>query len=242
MNSIGCLRLSSHANTSEPAKRESSSTVFSYKEGRLKGPAVKPKRIGVNRNRNYRQNPSRNIITNIGNQLITYLSNPTKSQEILKIARPRISDEECYGFYEYMRLIKKQTDYYLNAEKMLSFWYPEHSNEDCKMYHKILRTISLYFLTHILPTCILTSTKMKKETKWHHLRVRKQLIRILTRIEDDSFSSPSTFWFFVRLPSSIVSNILCYRYLSFCTYCSLINLGLSFWEYILCNRFYINAS
>lgn len=131
--------------------------------------------------RSYRQNPSRNIVTNIGNQLITYLCSPGKSEARIRQIRPNYTRQDVDGFYAFTRKVKKETDYYLNMHKMQAFWYPENQSENYEDYQKLLRILSGYFMAELLPPCILTSTKMKKETKLHHMRVRKQLISLLCR-------------------------------------------------------------
>jgi hypothetical protein len=165
----------------DEGKSYRSSTVLSMEKTLKLRTIGRPKKIDGSRSRNYRQNPSRNIITNIGNQLLTYLSNPTKSRTQLKLTFPHFREEEFEEFYGYMRNVKKQTDYYLNAKKMNDFWYPEHPNAHQELNYQCVRLLSHQFLNDVLPTCILTSTKMKKETKWHHLRIRRELLGILKR-------------------------------------------------------------
>jgi hypothetical protein len=131
--------------------------------------------------RSYRQNPSRNIVTNIGNQLITYLCSPGKSEARIRQLRPHYTRQDVDAFYTFTRKVKKETDYYLNMQKMQSFWYPEKSDSTPEDFQKLLRILSAYFMAELLPPCILTSTKMKRETKLHHMRVRKQLLSLLCR-------------------------------------------------------------
>lgn len=146
-----------------------------------KKPLGRPPKENSHSFRYYKQNPSRNIITNIGNQLLTFLCTPSKSEIKLRELRPDYEQHQIDEFFMFCRRVKKETDYYLNMQKMQALWYPQNLEDEFEDFQKILRTLSSYFLVELLPPCIITSTKMKKETKYHHIRVRKQLISLLRR-------------------------------------------------------------
>lgn len=58
------------------------------------------------------------MITNIGNQLLAYASNRSKSAVIIKQSAPHWVDDDVDRFYEFMLNLRKSTDYYLNITKM----------------------------------------------------------------------------------------------------------------------------
>jgi hypothetical protein len=53
------------------------------------------------------QNPKRNIITNIGNQLITFVSSKRKSEKILRKLFPSLTNQLIDSYYNFAARIKQ---------------------------------------------------------------------------------------------------------------------------------------
>lgn len=167
--------------SSEKAEKEDSSILESAPRPQKRKNVRKPERENYQHLRYYKQNPSRNIITNIGNQLLTYISTPGKSEATLRQIRPQYERQDLDAFYLFTKKLKKDSDYYLNLHKMQALWYPVELELEFQDFQRAVRTLSSCFLSELLPPCIITSTKMKRETKYHHMKVRMQLINLLRR-------------------------------------------------------------
>lgn len=113
-------------------------------------------------------------MTNIGNQMITYLSSPRKSGRILSKAAQEISPVEKHNFYIYTKKLRQKTDYYLNLERIKDIW--RGSNRSDPKLDRWIRILSAYFLRWMIPLSILTSKKMSKNSRMLHSRARKLLL------------------------------------------------------------------
>lgn len=148
----------------------------------------------------YKQNESRNILTNIGNQLITFLCSPKKSGKILGQTLPKPTAQETQDFYEYTGRIRHQTDYYLNIHKIKNFWRgSEHSDPK---FDRWIRILSAYFLRWVVPLSILTSKKMSTNSRILHSRARKYLLSEIRSLDWSCFYSE----FIVRILSNLSSS------------------------------------
>ena len=127
------------------------------------------------------QNPKRNIITNIGNQLITFVSSRRKSLKTLKRLFPALSSEEIDNYYDFAVRVKQESEYYLNLDKIRKVWYCRSDTPNNETQRRLMRQLSYHHLTHILPISILSSRKMKSESKVLHLKAKRVLVQQLRR-------------------------------------------------------------
>lgn len=125
------------------------------------------------------QNPKRNIITNIGNQLITFVSSRRKSESTLKRLFPSLTPEEVSNYYNFAVRIKQESEYYLNLEKIRKIWYCRHDTPNNSCQRKLMRQLSYHHLNFILPVSILSSRKMKSDSKMLHLKAKRVLVQQL---------------------------------------------------------------
>ena len=75
--------------------------------------------------RNSKQDPRRNIVTNIGNQLLTFVTNKARCLRALRLLPEGSANCDLAGFFAYSRRLRSRSGYYLNYAKMKSIWYPK---------------------------------------------------------------------------------------------------------------------
>lgn len=72
-----------------------------------------------------KQDPQRNIVTNIGNQLLTFTTNKARCFRALETLSTGSDKKDLSGFFAYSRRLRGRVGYYLNFSKMRTIWYPK---------------------------------------------------------------------------------------------------------------------
>lgn len=119
--------------------------------------------------------PERSALTNIGNQLLTYLYIQKKNNRVIRRLFPDITDDELLSYYEFARKLKECMYGYFNQEKLKKLWHSEPSSEKDRLSYEIVRKLSFYYLEHLLVLAIMTSKKMPVSVKPLHLHIRRKM-------------------------------------------------------------------
>lgn len=122
------------------------------------------------------QNPKRNIITNIGNQLITFISSRRKSEKVLRKIYPDWTAAEVAEYYGFAGRVKQDSEYYLNIDKIRKIWHNKSEGAVLAKRRRALRKLSFFHLNAILPGSILSSRKMRTDSKLLHLKARRVMM------------------------------------------------------------------
>jgi hypothetical protein len=124
------------------------------------------------------EKPERNALTNMSNQLLTFLYTRRRSGQVLLRLFPNINVEEIDDYYLFVGQLKQSLYGYISEEKMLGLWHPDH--EEQPFNYSVLRALSHYYLRERLIGAILTSKRMPKGSKTVHLKVRRKMLRLLS--------------------------------------------------------------
>lgn len=108
-----------------------------------------------------KQNPRRNTVTNIGNQLLTFSSNKSKCLRALPALKEGYSAKEVDRFFEYIGNVRSSIGYYLNYPKMKKLWFPKSGGSSQKNSQKMFRIVSHFYLSNFSRLIVLNSTKMQ---------------------------------------------------------------------------------
>jgi hypothetical protein len=119
--------------------------------------------------------PERSALTNIGNQLLTYLYIQKKNHRVIRRLFPHITEEQLCSYYEFARKLKECMYGYFNQEKLKKLWHSEPPNGKDRFNYEIVRKLSYYYLEHLLVLAIMTSKKMPAGVKPLHLNIRRKM-------------------------------------------------------------------
>lgn len=114
-------------------------------------------------------------MTNIGNQLLTYLYIQKKNHRVIRKLFPSITEEELCHYYEFARKLKECMYGYFNQKKLKKLWHSQPANEKDRFNYEIVRKLSFYYLEHLLVLAIMTSKKMPASVKPLHLGIRRKM-------------------------------------------------------------------
>lgn len=129
--------------------------------------------------RKYKQNPRRNIVTNIGNQLLTFASNRAKCVKTLEAFGAPVDQKQMEGFCSYVRRVRSKIGYYLNNAKLKSIWYSKETAPSTRAHQKLFRSVSYCYLNNIFRLVVLNSEKMQEKSKQFHMKAIRKLTRDL---------------------------------------------------------------
>ena len=123
----------------------------------------------------------RNVITNIGNQLLTFLCMRRRSQMILSRIAPELKEEDQLAqYYSFTRMLKKSMHSYVSFGKLEDIWRTDFEGNEEMIFREVIRRLSSYYLREILPLAVMTSKKMNAQYRTQYLQLRRDL---LTRLK-----------------------------------------------------------
>lgn len=100
------------------------------------------------------------MITNIGNQLLTFLRMRRKNQVVLSRIAPDLAEEQLIRYYSFAQKTKNSMHSYVSFDKLAGIWHDALGNEEGLFFQAIIRRLSHYYLREMLVLAILTSKKM----------------------------------------------------------------------------------
>lgn len=87
-------------------------------------PRRNPSRVVKAPKKKLRMKPERNALTNIGNQILTFIYLRKKNQEFIKASFPDLSADELRVYYAFAKEIKQSMYGYINYDKLTLLWHP----------------------------------------------------------------------------------------------------------------------
>jgi hypothetical protein len=118
------------------------------------------------------------VVPNIIRLILSFIQKRGKSSRIVD----RIIDRSSIGpgwsagrFYLYQAMIRGKMDNYVNGETLgqLAKTHPEEERlyplEEQLFYNRVTRTLIDYFLREEIAVCVLTSKRMDRAKRSHHL-------------------------------------------------------------------------
>lgn len=72
---------------------------------------------------NNSQNCRRNVITNLGNQLLAFIGSKFKLSMLLLKVSEEVSESSVNSLMAYIKKVKKEVKTYLNLDKMKEYWF-----------------------------------------------------------------------------------------------------------------------
>lgn len=126
----------------------------------------------------------RNITSNVGNQLMRFLTNRYYSERIIDRLIPGCSPEwkNCY-FREIARLKSRFGNYY-NDQKLLELWFKRRDQHLPDTFLQVRRIVSQQFLSSEMPRMVLTSKRISKKLRIEHIKKCRQVLRLLRKHKD----------------------------------------------------------
>lgn len=115
----------------------------------------------VSRKTSKTQNPYRNTCTNLGNQVLGFVSAEKKSCGLLLRLFPELDEVGITRYYEYARKIRRTINGYMNFEKMSRVWNATPKAQDLRL-HSMFLQMSHYYMVELSLPSLLTSKKLKK--------------------------------------------------------------------------------
>ncbi|KRX07715.1 hypothetical protein PPERSA_05778 [Pseudocohnilembus persalinus] len=126
-------------------------------------------------------NPKRNTLKNLGNQIIAYLCSKNDKERLDKIMKiSGIQDpDEIQKFKSYCLGKKNKI---LKINDMKNIWVEVHDNILLNKFHKAIRIASRFYLIQETVNKVLTSQKLKG--KLTHLEIRRNLLEKIKKPEE----------------------------------------------------------
>jgi|JI6StandDraft_1071083.scaffolds.fasta_scaffold56584_1 hypothetical protein len=81
----------------------------------------------------------RNAITNIGNQLLTFLSRRRKDDSLLNRLFPGLDESQTAEYYLFVKAIKRSMYCYVTLEKLENIWNAIPKTDEEAMFYQIIR-------------------------------------------------------------------------------------------------------
>lgn len=88
--------------------------------------------------------PERSALTNITNQLLTFLYLKRKNGELMEKLCVGLSREQIQGYYTFAKELKQSMYGCVNEQRLTRMWLDEHPEEE--LNYNILRRFSFYYL------------------------------------------------------------------------------------------------
>ena len=120
----------------------------------------------------------RNALTNIGNQLLSFLNMRRKSRLLLHRMFPEVDFEKIEQFYKLAKKIKRSMRGYISYRKLTDLWHNPPGDEEA-IHHEIIRRLCHYYLSQNLISAVLTSKKIKAKSRLLHFKIRRKLIALI---------------------------------------------------------------
>lgn len=127
---------------------------------------------------------NRNVVPNIIRLILSFIQKKGKSSKIVQKLFEKQATEKGWSikrFYLYQNMIRGKMNNYVNEEtlKELVRRHPEdnqlYSQQEQSFYARITRTIIDFFLREEIAVCILTSKRMDRAKKSHHLSALRKI-------------------------------------------------------------------
>lgn len=118
--------------------------------------------------------PERNALTNIGNQILTFIYLKKKNHEVIRRMFPGLTLEQLREYYLFAKDLKQRMYGYINFDKLTDLWHLRQGKDELNF--RILRGLSHYYIREGLISAILTSKKMPIKAKPIHLKVRRRIL------------------------------------------------------------------
>ena len=99
-------------------------------DGLFKRNISRPKSIEKCRERRF----ERNVITNIGNQLLTFLRMRRKNQAVLFRIAPELTEKQLARYYLFAQKIKNSMHSYVSFDKLASIWHVDSETEEERLF------------------------------------------------------------------------------------------------------------
>lgn len=125
------------------------------------------------------QKGERNALTNIGNQLLTYLSTKMRCNYDIERLFPAITPEDKEAYFKTATGLKQFLSGYMSEKKLAALWHPQEEQDQFNWV--IIRALSHYFLREKLVCSVATSTRVPSHYKPTHYSMRRKLLKMLSR-------------------------------------------------------------
>jgi hypothetical protein len=121
---------------------------------------------------------NRNVVPNIIRLILSFIQKKGKSCKIVDKILAKSSIEEGWSakrFYLFQSLVRGKMNNYVNEDTLRQLIRPHpedhhlYSEREQAFYNTITRTLIDYFLREEIAACILTSKRMDRTKKTHHL-------------------------------------------------------------------------
>lgn len=121
----------------------------------------------------------RNALTNIGNQLLTFLCTKMRCNYDIERLFPTITPDEKQAYFTAAKGLRQHLYGYISERKLIEMWHPDE--EPDHFHWVIIRALSHYFLREKLVCSVATSKRLPSEYKPYHFSVRRKLLRRLSQ-------------------------------------------------------------
>lgn len=118
----------------------------------------------------------RKALTNVGNQLLTFISVRRKDTSKILCLFPNFKESQLARYYCFAKSLKRSMYSYVTLKKLQSIWNAVPETEEEDLYYRIIRQLSRYYIREMLVLGVITSKRIASNARLLHLKIGRRLL------------------------------------------------------------------